>query len=144
MVVLMDYSVIFCLVLAVGLAAAMTADVILDMETIWSDAGQFEVVQTNVIPNTRIADISWLEFVEPELPEIEADIIQLAKERMTSRLPNPGSDLWANLDAQFEQSKSLHLDYNSLTVKELKLIAKQRAIPKYRNMKKAELIAALQ
>lgn len=140
----MDYSVIFCLVLAVGLAAAMTADIILDMETIWSDAGQFEVVQTNVIPNTRIADISWLEFVEPELPEIEADIVQLAKERMIPKLPIPGSDLWANLDAQFEQSKCKELDYNSLTVRELKGIAKQRAIPKYGSMRKSELIAALQ
>lgn len=140
----MDYSVIFCLVLAVGLAAAMTADIILDMETIWSDAGQFEVVQTNVIPNTRIADISWLEFVEPELPEIEADIVQLAKERMIPKISKPGDNLWRKVDAQFEQSKFLHLDYSSLTVKELKRIAKQRAIPKYGSMRKADLIAALQ
>jgi hypothetical protein len=145
MVVLMDYSVIFCLVLAVGLAAAMTADIILDMETIWTDAGQFERLQTNVIPNTRIADISWVQVTsDSQGSEPEVNVIQLAKERMIPRFPKPGDNLWRKVDAQFEQSKSLHLDYNSLTVKELKRIAKQRAIPKYRNMRKADLIAALQ
>jgi len=140
----MDYSVFFCLVLIVALFACMTADIILDIETIWSDAGLFEVVQTDVIPNSRIADISWIEFVEPELPEPEVNVIQLAKEQMTPKLPIPGSDLWSKLDAQFEQFKCKEIDYSSLTVKELKRIAKERAIPKYGSMRKSELIAALQ
>jgi len=140
----MDYSVFFCLVLIVALFACMTADIILDIETIWSDAGLFEVVQTDVIPNSRIADISWIEFVEPELPEPEINVVQLAKERMIPKISKPGDNLWRKVDAQFEQSKFLHLDYSSLTVKELKRIAKERAIPKYRNMRKADLIAALQ
>ena len=118
----MDYSVFFCLVLIVALFACMTADIILDMETIWNNAGLFEVVQTDV--------------VEPELPG--------TKEQMIPKLPNPGDNLWANLDAQFEQSKCKELDYNFLTVKELKAIAKERAIPKYGSMRKADLIAALQ
>jgi hypothetical protein len=115
------------------------------METIWTDAGQFEVVQTNVIPNTRIADISWVQVTsDSQGSEPELHLVQLAKEQMTPKLPIPGSDLWANLDAQFEQSKCKELDYNSLTVRELKGIAKQRAIPKYGSMRKADLIAALQ
>jgi hypothetical protein len=116
----MDYSVFFCLVLILALFACMTADIILDLEVIWSNAGQVQ------------------------LPETEVNIIELAKEQMIPKLPIPGSDLWANLDAQFEQSKCKELDYNSLTVRELKGIAKQRAIPKYGSMRKSELIAALQ
>ena len=139
----MELTTFLILALIVGLLASMTADVILDMETIWSNAGLFEVVQTDVIPNSRIADISWIEFVEPELPETEINTIQLPKEQMTP-ISKPGDNLWRKVDAQFEQSKSLQLDYNSLTVKELKVIAKERAIPKYGSMRKSELIAALQ
>ncbi len=145
----MDYSVIFCLVLAVGLAAAMTADVILDMETIWSNAGQTqnEVVKQieKAEAEVKVADISWVQVTsDSQGSEPEINVIELAKEQMTPKLPNPGDKLWETLDAQFEQSKCKDLDYNSLTVKELKIIAKERAIPKYGSMRKSELIAALQ
>lgn len=84
----------------------------------------------------------WI--LDSQESEPEINVIELAKEQMTPKLPNPGDKLWETLDAQFEQSKCKDLDYNSLTVKELKIIAKERAIPKYGSMRKSELIAALQ
>lgn len=144
----MDYSVIFCLVLAVGLAAAMTSDVILDMETIWNNAGQIqnEVVKQieKAEAEVRLANISWVQVTSDSWEsEPEINVVQLAKERMIPKISKPGSNLWSKLDAQFEQYKDLGLDYSSLTVKQLKGIAKERGLPKYRNMKKSELIAAL-
>jgi len=145
----MDYSVFFCLVLIVALFACMTADMILDMETIWSNAGQTqnEVVKQieKAEAEVRLADISWVQVTsDSQESEPEIDIVQLAKERMTPKISKPGSDLWSKLDAQFEQFKCKEIDYSSLTVKELKRIAKERAIPKYGSMRKSELIAALQ
>jgi type II secretory pathway component PulK len=139
----MDYSVFFCLVLIVALFACMTADFILDMETIWNNAGH-QLIGTQQ-QTLKVADISWVQVtLDSQESEPEINVIELAKEQMTPKLPNPGDKLWETLDAQFEQSKCKDLDYNSLTVKELKIIAKERAIPKYGSMRKSELIAALQ
>jgi type II secretory pathway component PulK len=131
------------LILVVALLACMTADFILDMETIWNNAGH-QLIGTQQ-QTLKVADISWVQVtLDSQESEPEINVIELAKEQMTPKLPNPGDKLWETLDAQFEQSKCKDLDYNSLTVKELKIIAKERAIPKYGSMRKSELIAALQ
>ena len=131
------------LILVVALLACMTADFILDMETIWNNAGH-QLIGTQQ-QTLKVPDISWVQVtLDSQESEPEINVIELAKEQMTPKLPNPGDKLWDTLDAQFEQSKCKDLDYNSLTVKELKIIAKERAIPKYGSMRKSELIAALQ
>ena len=131
------------LILVVALLACMTADFILDMETIWNKAGH-QLIGTQQ-QTLKVADISWVQVtLDSQESEPEINVVQLAKQRMIPKISKPGDNLWRKVDAQFEQSKFLHLDYSSLTVKELKRIAKERAIPKYRNMRKADLIAALQ
>lgn len=142
----MDYSVIFCLVLAVGLAAAMTADVILDMETIWNNAGQSqdEVVETPEPAIKAVADISWVNVIEDSelLPEV--DVIALAKSRIKVKpVIQAGVKVRELLNGLGKSVQQL-VDYSTMTVVQLKAIAKQRAIPKYGSMRKAELIAALQ
>ena len=139
----MDYSIIFCLVLIVGLMSAMTADVILDMETIWKsldERGSGRVEQPVV--NKTIADISWVNLVGDEQSDVEVDIIALAKSRTKSK-PQAGLKVRQLLDGLGKQAQML-VDYSSLTIRQLKQLAKERKLKGYGSMRKADLIAALQ
>lgn len=134
----MDYVTFVILVLVVGLAAAMTADIILDFETIWNSldldergSGRVDLVK---------ADLSWVRCVEDEVQVDEVDIIALAKSRIKSKPVQAGAKVRALLDNLGKQL----VDYSALTIRQLKAIAKQRGLAKYGSMRKVELIAALQ
>ena len=135
----MDYSIFFCLVLIVGLLSAMTADFILDMENIWNsfERGSGRDKQ----PPTKVANISWVNVVEDSQDEFEVDVIALAKSRVKSNQPvQAGTKVRALLDSLGKQL----VDYSQLTIRQLKAIAKERGLPKYGSLRKADLIAALQ
>lgn len=143
----MDYVTFAILVLVVGLLACMTADFILDVQSIWDSyavaisssldddhrgSGRDEKPPTKVV-----ADLSWVNLVEdePEIPEV--DVIQLAKSRIKVKAGIKVRQLLDNLGKQL-------VDYSALTIRELKAIAKERRLPKYGSLRKGELIAALQ
>ena len=149
----MDYVTFAILVLVVGLLSAMTADIILDAQSIWDS---YAVATSSSLdergsgrgdkepPTKLVADLSWVKLVEdePEIPEV--DVIALAKSRVKSNQPvQAGVRVRALLDNLGKQVQSA-IDYSALTIRELKLIAKQRGLAKYGSFRKAELIAALQ
>lgn len=137
----MDYVTFVILVLVVGLAAAMTADFILDMETIWNSldergSGRIESGLTK-------ADLSWIQMVEdePEIPEV--DIIELAKSRIKVKpVIQAGVKVRELLDSLGKQVQSA-INYSNMNIRQLKAIAKERRLPKYGSLRKADLIAAL-
>lgn len=138
----MDYVTFAILVLVVGLLACMTADVILDMETIWNSldergSGRIESGLTK-------ADLSWIQMVEdePEIPEV--DIIELAKSRIKVKpVVQAGVKVRELLNGLGKQVQQL-VDYSGMTIRELKAVAKKRKLKGYGNLRKAELILALQ
>lgn len=134
----MDYVTFVIAVLIVGLLSAMTADIILDFETIWNSldldergSGRVDLVK---------ADLSWVRCVEDEVQVDEVDIIALAKSRIKSKPVQAGVKVRQLLD---NLGKRL-VDYSALTIRQLKAIAKERRLPKYGSMRKPDLIAALQ
>lgn len=141
----MDYVTFAILVLVVSLAAAMTADIILDVQSIWHSldddhrgSGRDEK------PPTKIADLSWIQMVEDSQNESPIDVIALAKSRIKSKpAVQAGVKVRELLDGLGKSVQQL-VDYSQLTIRELKAIAKERRLPKYGSMRKAELIAALQ
>lgn len=141
----MEFTTVLIAVLIVGLLSAMTADIILDFETIWDSldergSGRIEFQQSGLTK----ADLSWVQMVEdePEIPEI--DIIALAKSRVKSKpVVQAGVKVRELLDGLGKQVQAL-VDYSQLTIRELKAIAKERRIKGYGSLRKAELIAALQ
>lgn len=139
----MDYVTFAILVLVVGLLACMTADVILDFENIWNSldergSGRIEFEQSDLTK----ADISWVQVVEDEpLPEV--DVIALAKSRIKVKpVIQAGAKVRELLD-NLGKSVQSAIDYSQLTIRELKAIAKERRLPKYGSLRKADLIAAL-
>lgn len=136
----MDYVTFVILVLVVGLAAAMTADIILDFQTIWNSLDLDERGSGRIESGLTKADLSWIQMVEdePEIPEV--DVIQLAKSRIKSKPVQAGAKVRALLDNLGKQL----VDYSNMTIRQLKAIAKQRGLAKYGSMRKADLIAALQ
>lgn len=135
----MDYVTFVIAVLIVGLLSAMTADIILDFETIWNSldldergSGRVDLVK---------ADLSWVQVVEdePEIPQV--DVIQLAKSRIKSK---PVIQAGAKVRALLDNLGKQLVDYSNMTIRQLKAIAKERRLPKYGSMRKVELIAALQ
>lgn len=146
----MDYVTFVILVLVAGLLACMTADFILDMKSIWNNqfergSGRVESIEVSQpVVNKVVADISWVQVVEDSEPEIEVDVIQLAKSRVKSKpVVQAGVKVRELLDNLGKSVQQL-VDYSALTIRELKAIAKERRLPKYGSMRKAELIAALQ
>jgi Rho termination factor, N-terminal domain len=137
----MEFTTVLIAVLIVGLLSAMTADIILDMETIWNSldddhrgSGRDEK------PPTKVADLSWVNLVEdePEIPEV--DVIQLAKSRTKSK---PAIQAGVKVRQLLDNLGKQLVDYSALTIRQLKAIAKERGLPKYGSMRKAELVTAL-
>lgn len=137
----MEFTTIVIAALVIGLASAMTADVILDFETIWNNSLDLDERGSGRVDLVK-ADLSWVNLVEdePEIPEV--DVIQLAKSRIKP-VVQAGVRVRALLDSLGKQAQQL-VDYSALTIRELKAIAKQRGLAKYGSLRKAELIAALQ
>jgi hypothetical protein len=138
----MEFTTVLIAVLIVGLLSAMTADIILDMETIWNSldddhrgSGRDEK------PPTKVADLSWVNLVEdePEIPEV--DVIQLAKSRTKSK---PAIQAGVKVRQLLDNLGKQLVDYSALTIRQLKAIAKERGLPYYGSMRKVDLIAALQ
>ena len=137
----MDFVTVLIAILVVGLFACMTADVILDMETIWNS--QFEERGSGRIEEVSVfkADISWVQAVEDEYSENEVDVIQIAKSRTKLKpVVQAGIKVRQLLDNLGKQVQ----DYSQLTVRQLKQLAKERGVAKYGSLRKADLIAALQ
>ena len=135
----MEFTTVLIAVLIVGLAAAMTADIILDFETIWNSLDLDERGSGRIESGLTKADLSWIQMVEDEpLPEV--DVIQLAKSRIKSKPVQAGAKVRALLDNLGKQL----VDYSNMTIRQLKAIAKERRLPKYGSMRKVDLIAALQ
>lgn len=140
----MEFTTVLIAVLIVGLAAAMTADIILDFETIWNSLDLDERGSGRIESGLTKADLSWIQMVEdePEIPEV--DIIELAKSRIKVKpVIQAGVKVRELLD-NLGKSVQSAIDYSQLTIRELKAIAKERGLAKYGSMRKAELIAALQ
>lgn len=143
----MDYVTFAILVLVVGLLSAMTADIILDAQSIWDSldldergSGRIELEQSDLTK----ADLSWIQITQDEVQVDEVDIIALAKSRQKSKpAVQAGVKVRELLDSLGKQAQQL-VDYSNMTIRELKLIAKQRGLAKYGSMRKAQLIAALQ
>lgn len=136
----MDFVTIVIAVLIVGLAAAMTADIILDFETIWNSLDLDERGSGRIESGLTKADLSWIQIVEdePEIPEV--DIIELAKSRIKVKpVVQAGVKVRQLLDNLGKQL----VDYSNMTIRQLKAIAKERRLPKYGSMRKAELVTAL-
>jgi hypothetical protein len=136
----MEFTTVLIAVLIVGLLSAMTADIILDMETIWNSLDLDERGSGRIESGLTKADLSWIQMVEDEpLPEV--DVIQLlnAKSRIKSKPVQAGAKVRALLDNLGKQL----VDYSALTIRQLKAIAKERGLPKYGSMRKAELVTAL-
>jgi hypothetical protein len=138
----MDYATFVILVLVVGLLSAMTADIILDAQSIWDslDDDHRGSGRDEKPPTKLVANLSWIQMVEDSEPLPEVDIIALAKSRIKVKAGVKVRELLDNLGKQVQSA----IDYSALTIRELKLIAKQRRLAKYGNLRKAELIAALQ
>jgi len=135
----MEFTTVLIAVLIVGLAAAMTADIILDFQTIWNSLDLDERGSGRIESGLTKADLSWIQMVEDEpLPEV--DVIQLAKSRIKSKPVQAGAKVRALLDNLGKQL----VDYSNMTIRQLKAIAKERRLPKYGSMRKVDLIAALQ
>ena len=135
----MEFTTVLIAVLIVGLLSAMTADIILDMETIWNSLDLDERGSGRIESGLTKADLSWIQMVEDEpLPEV--DVIQLAKSRIKSKPVQAGAKVRALLDNLGKQL----VDYSNMTIRQLKAIAKERRLPKYGSMRKVDLIAALQ
>lgn len=136
----MEFTTIVIAVLIVGLASAMTADIILDFETIWNNSLDLDERGSGRVDLVK-ADLSWVQCVEDEVQVDEVDIIALAKSRMKSKpVIQAGIKVRQLLDNLGKQL----VDYSNMTIRELKLIAKERRLPKYGSLRKGELIAALQ
>lgn len=136
--------------LVVGLFAVMTADVILDMETIWVSqfergSGRLEIEEKEDAPEKpRPANISWVNLVEDSEPEVEVDIIALAKSRQKSKpVIKAGVKVRELLDGLGKSVQEL-VDYSSMNIRELKKLASEFKIKGYGKMKKAELILVLE
>lgn len=140
--------------LLAGLFAVMTADFILDMQSIWNSqlefergSGKLEIEEKEDAPERPrpiIADISWIQIVEDSEPEVEVDIIALAKSRQKSRpVIQAGVKVRELLDNLGKSVQQL-VNYSTMTIRELKAIAKGRKLKGYGKMKKAELVLALQ
>lgn len=145
----MEFTTVLIAVLIVGLAAAMTADVILDMETIWNSqfergSGRLDAVEKEDAPERPvIADISWVSLVEDEQPIEEVDVIQLAKSRQKPKTVQAGTKVRELLD-NLGKSVQAVVDYSSMNIRQLKALASEFKIKGYGKMKKAELIFALE
>ena len=142
----MDYVTFAILVLIVGLLSAMTADIILDFEAIWKSQFEFERGSgRDKQPPTKlkVANISWVNVVENSQDEFEVDVIEIAKSRIKVKpVISAGVKVRQLLDS-LGKSVQVLVDYSAMTIRELKLIAKERRLPKYGSMRKAELVAAL-
>ena len=139
----MDFTAFVILVLVVGLLACMTADIILDFETIWNNSLDLDERGSGRVDLVK-ADLSWIQMVEdePEIPEV--DIIELAKSRIKVKpVIQAGVKVRELLDSLGKQVQSA-INYSNMNIRQLKAIAKERRLPKYGSMRKAELIAALQ
>lgn len=147
----MDFYTFIIASLIVGLFAVMTADIILDMETIWNGletergSGRIEKEDYPERPRpNKIADISWVQIVEDSEPIPEVDIITLAKSRQKPKTAiQAGVKVRELLDGLSKSTQQL-INYSAMNIRQLKAIAKQRRLPKYGSMRKAELILALQ
>ena len=140
--------------LVVALFACMTADVILDMQSIWNSqlecergSGRLEAVEKEDAPERPrpvIATLDWINLVEDSEPMPEVDVIALAKSRQKSRpVIQAGVKVRELLDSLGKQVQEL-VDYSAMTIRELKAIAKERKLKGYGNLRKAELVLALQ
>lgn len=139
----MEFTTIVIAVLVVGLLSAMTADIILDFEAIWNNSLDERGSGRDKQPATslKVADLTWVQMVEDSQDEFEVDVIALAKSRVKSNQPvQAGTKVRALLDSLGKQL----VDYSQLTIRQLKAIAKERGLPKYGSLRKADLIAALQ
>lgn len=139
----MDFVTFAILVLIVGLLSAMTADIILDFEAIWNslERGSGRDKQP---PTKVVADLSWVNLVEDSSPLPEVDIIALAKSRIKEKpVISAGTKVRALLDGLGKSVQSA-INYSNMTVRQLKSLAKERGLPKYGSLRKADLIAALQ
>lgn len=147
----MDFATFIIVALVLGLFACMTADFILDCQSTWNSqlelergSGRVQDVASLDNPHPIIATLDWVKLVEESEPIEEVDVIQLAKSRMKSRPAiKAGVKVRKLLDNLGKQVQQL-VDYSQLTIRELKAIAKERRLPKYGSMRKADLIAALQ
>jgi hypothetical protein len=147
----MEFTTVVIAVLVVGLFAAMTTDFILDLENIWNsqfEIAQVELVQDEVIEVSQpvlkaVATISWVNVAEDSQDEVQVDVIEIAKSRIKVKpVISAGVKVRQLLDS-LGKSVQVLVDYSAMTIRELKLIAKERRLPKYGSMRKAELVAAL-
>lgn len=135
--------------LLVGLFAVMTADCILDMQSIWSQlefdrgSGRLGEEKEDYPERPRPATLDWVNLVEDEQPVEEVDLIQLAKSRMKSKPVQAGTKVSELLDSLGKSVQQL-VDYSSMNIRQLKALASQFKIKGYGKMKKAELIFALE
>lgn len=136
--------------LLVALFACMTADVILDMQSIWNSQLEFErgsgrlgEEKEDYPERPRPATLDWVNLVEDEQPVEEVDVIQLAKSRMKSKPVQAGTKVSELLDSLGKSVQQL-VDYSSMNIRQLKALASQFKIKGYGKMKKAELIFALE
>lgn len=140
----MDYVTFAILVLIVGLLSAMTADIILDFETIWNSFERSSGRDKQPPTKLKVANISWVNVVEDSQDEFEVDVVEIAKSRIKEKPAiQAGVKVRQLLDNLGKQIQSA-INYSSMTIRELKAIAKERGLPKYGSLRKAELIAALQ
>lgn len=136
--------------LLIGLFASMTADVILDMETIWNS--QFERGSARIEkedypekprPN-KIATLDWVQIVEDEKVVETIDVIALAKSRQKPKtVIQAGVKVRELLDGLSKSTQQL-INYSAMNIRQLKALASQFKIKGYGKMKKAELIFALE
>jgi hypothetical protein len=144
----MDYSVMLCLVLVVGLFAAMTTDVILDIEQLWINAGDDKRgsgrVEFQKVPSSsRKADLSWVNLVEDLESETQVDVVALAKSKRPKIIVPTvyaGDKVRALLDGLGKKI----IDRTEMTIRELKALCKKHKVKGYGNMRKAELVLALE
>ena len=122
----------------------MTADIILDFETIWNSFERGSGRDKQPPTKLKVANISWVNVVEDSQDEFEVDVVEIAKSRIKEKPAiQAGVKVRQLLDNLGKQIQSA-INYSSMTIRELKAIAKERGLPKYGSLRKAELIAALQ
>lgn len=149
----MDFYTFIIGLLIVGLFACMTADVILDLSDIWNGqvleyrgSGRVEDEKQEYPERPRpiIATLDWINLIEDSEPVEEVDIITLAKSRQKSKpVIQAGTKVRELLDGLGKQVQQL-VDYSAMTIRQLKAIAKERKLKGYGNLRKAELILALE
>ena len=146
----MDFYTFAIALLVVGLFAIMSADIILDMQSIWNGletergSGRIEKEDYPEKPRpNKIATLDWVQVQETEVIEEVVDVIQLAKSRQPKTVIQAGTKVRELLDSLGKSVQQL-VDYSSMNIRQLKALASQFKIKGYGKMKKAELIFALE